>query len=131
MRDMMKNGISLLNEAPLKNEALTRLINLGSFILNSVITGINAKKWHRYKCKLYAAEDKQEASRLIDEMEKLIYCERENARKTIPLVEADSRLGWEPSMLYMTDRAHLEWKLRQLDSVLNIDIPAYRQALAK
>ena len=35
-----------------------------------------------------------------------------NALRTIPLVEADSRLGYEPSMEYMCDRAHLEWKIR-------------------
>lgn len=131
MRDLMEKGILMLREAPIKNETLSNLINLGGFILNSVITGINAKKWHRYKCKLYAAETKQEASSLIDEMEKLLNLEKENAKRTIPLVEADSRLGWEPSMLYMTDREHLEWKIRQVDSVLNIDIPAYRQALSK
>ena len=37
-----------------------------------------------------------------------------NVRETIPLVEADSSLGWEPSMFYVADREHLEWKLRQL-----------------
>lgn len=38
-------------------------------------------------------------------------------RETIPLVEADSSLGWEPSMFYVADREHLEWKLRQLEDV--------------
>ena len=40
--------------------------------------------------------------------------EEANVRETIPLVEADSSLGWEPSMFYVADREHLEWKLRQL-----------------
>ena len=42
--------------------------------------------------------------------------EKANAVSAIPLVEADSRLGWEPSMEYVCDRWRLEWKLRQLES---------------
>ena len=35
----------------------------------------------------------------------------------------DSRLGWEPSMEYTTDRAHLEWKLEQLRRVVEEELP--------
>ena len=49
---------------------------------------------------------------------------------TIPLVEADSRLGWEPSMLYMTDKWHLEWKLRQLDYVQNHELVTCRRCIS-
>ena len=51
--------------------------------------------------------------------------EVENAEQTIPLVEADSRLGWEPSMEYICDKAHLEWKLRQVRQVLQMELPRY------
>ena len=47
-------------------------------------------------------------------MREILDDEELNVRETIPLVEADSRLGWEPTMLYTTDRANLEWKLAQL-----------------
>ena len=43
------------------------------------------------------------------------------AKKMIVMV--DSRLGWEPSMEYMTDRAHLEWKLEQLRRVVEEELP--------
>ena len=55
--------------------------------------------------------------------------EIDNAEATIPLVEMDSRLGWEPSMEYMTDKAHLEWKIRQVRNVLKNEIPQYRKLL--
>ena len=48
----------------------------------------------------------------------------------IPLVEVDSRLGWEPSMLYMTDKWHLEWKIRQLNFVLDIELGKLREGLS-
>ena len=62
-------------------------------------------------------------------MEKLLEEERKVVLDTIPLVERDSRLGWEPSMLYMTDKRHLEWKLRQLDYTVNNEIGLYRKCL--
>lgn len=38
-----------------------------------------------------------------------------NARATLPLVDADSRLGWEPSMEYVGGRAQIEWKLALME----------------
>ena len=52
------------------------------------------------------------------------------AENPIPLVEADSALGFEASMLYVTDRRHLEWKLRQIDFVVNIEMRQMRDGLA-
>ena len=51
--------------------------------------------------------------------------EHENAIDTIPLVEFDSRLGYEPSMEYMTDRAHIEWKLGLLSELIEKELPSY------
>ena len=70
------------------------------------------------------------ALKLIDELESILLRERENVLDTIPVVELDSRLGWEPSMDYTTDKKGLEWKLRQLDYELNFKIPTYRKANA-
>lgn len=131
MRDLMAQGLDLLKKAPEQNEKLRELINLGSFILCSVITGLHAKQWYQLKCRFQAVESKDCAEQILNDMEQLLKEEKENAKAAIPLVEADSRLGWEPSMLYMTDREHLEWKIRQVDSVLNIEIPTYRKSLQK
>ncbi|MBQ2719262.1 MAG: hypothetical protein IJF73_04260, partial [Clostridia bacterium] len=56
--------------------------------------------------------------------------ERENVLATIPLVQLDSRLGWEPSMEYACDEDALRWKLDQLDYELNSFIPKTRAANA-
>ena len=47
---------------------------------------------------------------------------------TIPVVDSDSRLGWEPSMEYMCDPWHLEWKVRQINSMFR-EIETYRGCL--
>ena len=51
--------------------------------------------------------------------ERLAIVDREeaNVRATIPLVEYDSSIGWEPTMGYVCDRAMLEWKIGKLDEM--------------
>ena len=48
------------------------------------------------------------------ELEAVLDDEEANVRELMPYVEADSQLGWEPSMRYVTDRRCLEWKLQLL-----------------
>ena len=67
----------------------------------------------------------EKRNELVDEMINICKCDRENAIETIPLVEFDSRLGYEPSMEYMCDRAHIEWKLNLLNEVIEKELPSY------
>ena len=62
-------------------------------------------------------------------MEKLLEKEKGNTISAIPLVEADSSIGYEPTMGYMADKWHLEWKLRHMEYVLKQDIKKYRENL--
>lgn len=66
---------------------------------------------------------------ILDCMEELLAEEIQNAENAIPLVETDSRLGWETRMLYVTDRWHLEWKIRQIRAVLTVEVTEYRRSL--
>ena len=126
---IMKEGVAALKKAPQKNEALDRLINLGEFMVRTIITGINAKKWYILKTKFRSETSGEVLFGRIDEMEGLLREEIENARETIALVEADSRLGWEPRMLYATDKEHLEWKISQAEGVIAHEIGEYRRSL--
>ena len=67
--------------------------------------------------------------KILDKIEALAHAEIANAENAIPFVEQDSRLGWEPSMEYVCDKWHLEWKIRQVKSVLSGDIATYRGIL--
>lgn len=131
MRDYMEQGIALLATVPEANEKLERLLNLGRFISCSVQTGIHAKEWHILKCRLYNQTETAAFGRILNQMEALLHKELENTEAAIPLIEADSRLGWEPSMLYVTDRWHLEWKIRQVRHVLDWDLARYRESLSR
>ena len=130
VESLMDKGISVLTAIKDKNDNLKRLILLAIFIRNSCRTVINVKEHFILKQKLTVAGTRKAAARIIDDLEKIILKERENVLDTIPVVELDSRLGWEPSMDYTTDKKGLEWKLSQLDYELNFKIPTYRKANA-
>ena len=105
-----------------------RLIALGQFIRNSIITTMNIKKWWQKNIALQNCCNVDDALALLDELEALAADEIANARNTIPAVETDSRLGWEPSMKYVCDKWHLEWKIRQVKSALQ-EISTFRKML--
>ena len=100
-----------------------RLINLLKFIENAATTTIHVKQWNIFRHQMKTETDTQ---RLLDMQKQMIgigYKEIANAEATIPLVEADSRLGWEPTMEYIGDAAHLRWKIEQTRRVIEMEIP--------
>ena len=125
----MEKGLEILKSIINPGDELLYLINLGEFILCTVITGIHAKKWHHYKTILSCERNKDVLAKTLCSMEEILKLERINVENAIPLVQMDSRLGWEPSMEYMTDEEHLRWKLRQVDYVLYVEIEAFKKSL--
>ena len=131
MRDCMEKGLEIIKKVESPNDEVLYLINLGEFILCTVITGIHAKQWHLYKTALVSEREKKKQIEVLEGMRELMLAERENVKNAIPLVQVDSRLGWEPSMEYMCDEYHLNWKLKQVNFVLDYEIPTYEKAIAK
>lgn len=129
MKELMNKGIDILEKIEDKNNDVLYLLNMGKFISVSIQTGINAKQWYRMKSRLNACEKREEFINLIDNMEILLKSEAENAESAIELVEYDSRLGWEPSMEYMTDREHIEWKIKQVNYVIDTELKNLREEL--
>jgi hypothetical protein len=127
--DAMARAVNLT--PPRKRVEAARMLNLGRFMLNTVRTTVHVKQWWKLNQRLMVERSPSRMHRVLDAMLALAEREIANARETIPLVEADSRLGWEPTMEYMTDRAHLEWKIRQVQNVTGDLVPAYRRAVAR
>ncbi len=128
MTDLFADGISVLEEIKNPNDALLKLINLGKYIYHTCITVMDCKKLYILKHKLAIAATREENAKLIDEIEAILLSERENVEKTIPIVQVDSRIGWEPSMEYMGDEKCLRWKLNQLDDDLKNTLGIYRRS---
>lgn len=131
MERLIGEGLDCLHTVKNPNDKLLRLINLGEFMRCTTITGINAKKWYVLKCALNYEDDREKLAHILNDMEVLLEKEKENVKNAIPLVQKDSRLGWEPSMEYMTDEDHLKWKIRQLDFVLKTEIGCYNKTAMK
>ncbi len=130
MERLMRQGVRLLETIQNPNEALQKLTNLGAYIANCTHTVRNAKQWYRLVCKMRAEEEKSTYLAILDQMEQLLEDEAENARLTIPLVEFDSRLGWEPTGGYICDAKRLNWKLRQVRYIIDTEIATLRRQAA-
>ena len=96
---------------------------------HSVQTVINNKNFFILKQKLNIAQTKENATKILGEIEALLLREKKNVEDTIPVVNADSRLGWEPSMEYIGHAENLEWKIRQLRYVLYKELDVYQTSV--
>lgn len=133
MRNLIKQAADILDDITCKLNGWRRnnafyFANMTKFIVNCCTTTINTKRWYLLYTKLSAAEDEQSIRDIIAKMKVIGTEEIQNAFETIPLVEADSRLGWEPSMEYMTDKKHLEWKIKVTEITVN-DLDKYINSL--
>ena len=88
-----------------------------------------AKKFYILKHKLLTAETKERLASVIREIERLGEAEIKNVESTIPIVERDSAIGFEPSMLYQCDRRGLEWKIKHTRYMLKSELDYYRESL--
>ncbi len=129
-----KNGIEKLEKAlentpENKKRKAQKMLGLGKFILTTLTTTLHCKQWWILNQKLITESDVPKTLQLIDEIESLLKSEIANAEQAITLVEADSHLGWEPSMEYMTDRKHLDWKIKHSKQVIDCDLETYKTML--
>lgn len=92
-----------------------RQIGLAEFLAHAVRTMNNVRRFllegTTFASDAVSQDKRQEAGA---RMRAVLADEAANVRETIPLVVADSSLGWEPTMGYVCNRMMLEWKLSQL-----------------
>lgn len=117
---LLEKVIPEIHESKQKNAYL--ILNMCKFIANAARTTVNVKNWKIRKEVLEHSDSAEEIRKAAAEMREIGLREIENARNTIPLVEYDSRLGYEPSMEYMCDREHLEWKIRLTERAVNEEL---------
>ncbi len=128
MQKLWEEGVAYFEQAMEKmpeNKRLAgeKMLNLGRFMKTCITTAIHVKQWYQMNMQLRLESDPAKAADLCRDLIRLAKEEMENAKAAIPMVEADSRLGWEPTMHYMTDAAHLKWKIEQVRRVAEEQIP--------
>ena len=120
--DILERIIPLIPERKRRNA--TKIMNVARFIGNTAKTVVAVKEWMKRKSKLLETHG-EARNELVREMIEIAKSEIHNAKNTIPLVEFDSRLGYEPSMEYMCDREHLEIKIAQVENMIENELTKY------
>ena len=128
VRALMQEGMDSLNTIEGDSRNLEKLKALTTFIINSCTTVIHIKEFYIKLQQLSIIGDKEKAENLLNEIEALLIAERKNAEATIPAVQADSRLGWEPMQDYLCDEEALRWKMRQIDYTLEFELAKFRKS---
>lgn len=100
-------------------------VGLAFFIHHCVVTQVNLRKWYALK-QLLISSDKNTQKEIAKEMTAVAEAEMVNARRAIPYVQNDSRLGFEPMMHYMTDEAHILTKIQVTQQVIDEELSVYR-----
>ena len=126
---LVKKGIQILKSLKKKNKELERLINMGEYMVACFTTDINVKKMYIYRQRILIASSNEEVKKIIDGIRKLGEQEIKNAEKALKIVDKDSALGYEPSMGYGGDRAHIEWKIRQVKHMMTYECGIYEAGL--
>lgn len=131
MAEQWNRGLRRMRDAEMKSglPAASDLVRLGAFILSSIRTTIHVKEWSLARQRLFVEDDPLSADKLLDDLLSAARRELANAESALPLVQEDSRLGWEPSMEYVCGPDQLKWKIRQVRRVIDSEIPAYRARL--
>lgn len=120
VKDLLWEGIELLERVEEKNEELLRLVNMGHFMYRTIITTLNRKNYFLLDQTRMTTENEDERRATVQKMIALLRAEQENARAAIPLVEYDSILGFEPSLEYMGDKERIEWKIQQVEEEIEM-----------
>ena len=126
---LIKKGLSLFRSIKNKNVEISRLINMGEYMVCCFTTDLNVKKMFICRQKLSIAPTNAEVRRILTQIRKIGDAEIENAQKALECVDFDSAIGFEPLMGYAGDRAHIEWKIRQVNHMLTHELAVYEKGL--
>lgn len=126
---LIKQGINIFKGIKVKNKEIKRLINMGEYMVCCFTTDISVKKMYIYRQRLLIAATNKEVKSIIDGIRKLGKNEIRNAGRALKIVDKDSALGYEPSMGYGGDRAHIEWKIRQVKNMMTNELAIYENGL--
>ena len=116
MQEKLRKGADIFDAItaalpPARAEKARRMAGLGRFMQRTVATAIHVK--HGAVAHLAGKKD-----------EVFAWAKREhaNAQAALPLVEQDSRLGWEPSMEYVGGVEQVQWKLNRMRETYGDDV---------
>lgn len=126
---MMNNGVTELKNSRVITDNLKEVINMLEFFICSLKTARNVSKFYVLKNRLKIEKNKSKCYKIISKIKKIGLEEIENARNCIKFVELDSRLGYNVDMDYVCDKQGLEWKIKQVEYMLEAELQVYINCL--
>ena len=131
MAELLKEGADILKGIENPSEEIVRLELLGRYLYHCVQTVINARCWHRLRCRFMAEPaTNEEVAAILDALEALAYEEIENSRQSIELLRKDEEMGGGTIGIRIGSSAGaVEWKIKQVEYVLVKEIPKCRSEL--
>ena len=126
---MIEKGTEILKSLEKPTEYLKKTINLLEYMICSFYTAINVKEFYILKSKLQIAKTPRACYKLINQIKQVGEREILNAKKSIAFAERDSHLGFESSMGYQGDRRHIEWKIKQVRYMMDVELKVYLNCL--
>ena len=109
-----------------KRDEARRIAGIGEYMGRAALTTYHVKENYLLKYALLTDES-IDFSATVDKIADIMRAEIENAEATLPLVDFDSRLGFEPSMDYMGHREAIEWKLDIQKDILENELPTLKK----
>jgi len=129
-----------------KKKTVQHVLEVASYIRNNAITVCHVKKWHYLKGQLGVyvdaaptwvggrkhMEDAKKAIKplipvsdttpVVKKLIEILKAEIENAQDTIPLLEANSRLGYNQEYGYSCTKEQIEWKIKMAENTLKEEL---------
>jgi hypothetical protein len=128
-------GLALLDQALARttgddHRRLARELGVARFHTIQTTSAANVVDFLLTRDAFYASSDATEKTALLNRMETICRDEVVNAEASLPLLDADPRLGWHGEAYgYMISRELVEQKLALLRALLDSRLPAERAAL--
>lgn len=102
---------------------------MGEYMLCCFTTAIHVKQMFLCRQRLSIAPTRDAVRKILAQIRRIGEAEIKNAQKALKCVDKDSSLGYEPLMGYAGDRAHIEWKIRQVEHMLTLELGTYEKGL--
>lgn len=131
MLELLKSGIKKLSDIKDKNKELISVLNIVKYVNCSVKTFLNAKLFYTERVALKLCDNPKKMLEICARIRKIAQNEIENAKSSIKYLKKDSSLGYEASMGYVGGVERVEWKIKQVQNMLDSDVAYYETQVKK
>lgn len=131
MLSLLKSGLSKLSKISEKTKELNEVINIIKYIYCSVKTLYNVKLFYQERVALKLCDNPSKMLEICKRIRKISESEIENAKASIKYLLKDSSLGYEPSMGYVGGAKRVEWKIKQVKTMLDSELFYYENEVKK